>query len=340
VRFLSLKVAPGVRLSASPRGIRGHLGPRLARVHVGGGGTGISSGAGPLTVYEPLRGSPRKTTKGLTAKQAERLRQVEAVGRQLAHLESLHRTDFPGPVQEVVARAALPKFRKLLATAEKRTLKGAGRFDREARKAKKAEARQLAERWAVDLMTLAEAERQSRQEEIDHAWRDLHSNVPAAVMAALTSAYAASARPVRVVGVEDGEAHLVLRVDGPETLPESKPASTPAGAPTLHKMTKTDRAAWHRQLVASQVLLSAKQAVAAAPGLSAVRIVAVDHANLPLLGARLTSTGLAAADWKDHAWEILSGLDGAMRCDLRGRTQEMRTIDLRRDEVFGGLFRA
>ena len=164
-----------------------------------------------------------------------------------------------------------------------------------------------------------------------------HSNEPNAVGNALALAHRASARPVRVNGVEDGEAHLVLRVDGPELVPESKPATTPSGAPTLHKVTKTDRAAWHRQIVASQVLLAAKEAMAAAPALLAVRIVAVDYAGVPLLGARATRTGLEAADWRQDAWAILTRLDAAMRCDLRGRTQELRTIDLRSDAVFGSL---
>ena len=334
MRFLSLKVAPGVRLSASSKGLRGHLGPRLARVHVGGGRTGVSTGVGPLTVYEPLS-STRKSRQGLTPKQAERLQQVEAAAQQFAQLEKLHRQAFDGPVREVVAAAKLPRFSKLLATAEKRTLRGVSPFQREARKARKADARQLAERWATDLMTIAQAERQSRQEAIDQAWSDLHSNEPSAVTAAHAAAQRASGRPVRVSGVGDGEAQLVVRVDGPDVVPGSKPAVTPSGAPTLHKVTKTDRAAWHRQIVASQVLLAAKEAMAAAPGLLAVRVVAVDHADVPLLGTRLTRTGLDASDWTQDAWAILARLDQAMRCDLRGRAHEMVTIDLRNDPVFG-----
>ena len=49
--FFSVKVAKGVRLSASSRGLRAHVGPRGARLHVGGGGTGMSTGAGPVTYY-------------------------------------------------------------------------------------------------------------------------------------------------------------------------------------------------------------------------------------------------------------------------------------------------
>lgn len=337
MRFLSLKVAPGVRFSASSRGLRGHLGPRAARVHVGGGRTGVSTGAGPLTVYEPLGGPPRKSTQGMTPRQVERLRQVEAAARQFAQLENLHRQEFSEPVREVVVTAKLPKFAKLVATAEKQTLQGVGRFQRDVRKARKADAHQLAERWAMDLMTIAEGERRSRQGVIDQAWSNLHSNDPTVVASALEAAHRVSARPLSVCAVEDGEAHLVLRVDGPELVPGLKPATTPSGAPTLHKVTKTDRAAWHRQVVASQVLLAAKEAMAAAPGLLAVRVVAVDYAGVTLLGTHVTRDALNAADWRQDAWTILTRLDGALRCDLRGRTKEMFTIDLRSDSIFGPL---
>ena len=47
----SLKLAPGVRVRVSSHGVRAGIGPRVARVHVGTGRTGFSSGLGPLSVY-------------------------------------------------------------------------------------------------------------------------------------------------------------------------------------------------------------------------------------------------------------------------------------------------
>jgi hypothetical protein len=46
---MSIKLAPGVRVRASSRGIRASAGPRIARVHVGAGRTTFSSGIGPFT---------------------------------------------------------------------------------------------------------------------------------------------------------------------------------------------------------------------------------------------------------------------------------------------------
>jgi hypothetical protein len=53
----SFKVAPGVRIRASSRGVRTSVGPRAARVHFGSGRTGISTGAGPVSFYSSLGGS-------------------------------------------------------------------------------------------------------------------------------------------------------------------------------------------------------------------------------------------------------------------------------------------
>lgn len=42
------------------RGVRVRIGPRIARLHLGAGGPGISTGAGPFTWYKPLRKRRRK----------------------------------------------------------------------------------------------------------------------------------------------------------------------------------------------------------------------------------------------------------------------------------------
>jgi hypothetical protein len=43
------------------RGVRVRVGPRIARLHVGAGGTGISTGAGPFTAYKSLSGGKRRS---------------------------------------------------------------------------------------------------------------------------------------------------------------------------------------------------------------------------------------------------------------------------------------
>ena len=53
-----IKLAPGVRIRISSRGVRTSVGPRIGRVHVGGGRAGMSTGVGPFSAYSSFRGSP------------------------------------------------------------------------------------------------------------------------------------------------------------------------------------------------------------------------------------------------------------------------------------------
>ncbi len=46
-RFLKVRV--------TRRGVRAAIGPRWLRAHFGAGGTGVSTGAGPVSWYRPIR---------------------------------------------------------------------------------------------------------------------------------------------------------------------------------------------------------------------------------------------------------------------------------------------
>lgn len=110
----SFKVAPGVRISASSRGISAGVGPRAARVHVGPRGVGVSSGVGPVSTYSHLGGArggsgsssgSRRPRYGATkasiaarereAKAAAREADIERVGALEKALVSLHDASFP-----------------------------------------------------------------------------------------------------------------------------------------------------------------------------------------------------------------------------------------------------
>jgi hypothetical protein len=109
----SFKVAPGVRISASSRGISAGIGPRAARVHVSSRGVGMSSGVGPVSSYSRFGGGARKSSSagrrasygGATkASIAAREREAKAAAREadidrVASLEktltSVHGASFP-----------------------------------------------------------------------------------------------------------------------------------------------------------------------------------------------------------------------------------------------------
>jgi len=59
---LNLKIAPGLKIRLTSRGVRTSMGPRAARVHFGAGGTGFSTGIGPVSAYKPAGGRRRRTT--------------------------------------------------------------------------------------------------------------------------------------------------------------------------------------------------------------------------------------------------------------------------------------
>lgn len=110
---MSFKVAPGVRIRASSRGISAGVGPRAARVHVGARGAGVSSSVGPFSTYSHLGGGGRTSTsagsrstyRGPTKasvaaherelRAAERQADIEKVAAIEKALVSVHAQSFP-----------------------------------------------------------------------------------------------------------------------------------------------------------------------------------------------------------------------------------------------------
>jgi hypothetical protein len=92
----SLKLAPGVRVRVSSHGVRAGIGPRMARVHVGTGRTGFSSGLGPFSVYGAVGGKRRSRSSGRSSGRPsgaalERQAAVDANGLQRRALGGLRR---------------------------------------------------------------------------------------------------------------------------------------------------------------------------------------------------------------------------------------------------------
>jgi hypothetical protein len=319
--FSSVKIAPGVRLTTTSRGLRAHVGPRAMRVHVGGGRTGVSTGAGPFTVYQSAGATRWPTTSAGT----DRATQARAAAEDLRRLHDLHRAAVTAPHQEVAVRPELPKFLTLLGTAEKHELKGVPRLDRQARRTARTRARAVAERWALGLLAKAEAEVRAQQERIDSQRAGLLAGEPAAVSAGLQQVFAGWR--VRAVGVAPRTATLVVAVLSPELLPLLKPGTTKAGAPTVVRLNKTELADNHRQAVAAGMLLAARQAFVAVPGLTSVRVVGADGSTA-LAAATLTREGFEHVDLRLPAWPILEQADPGLLAMTKGRARELQPLAL------------
>src|SRR5258708_35018758 len=97
------KLAPGVKIGATRRGLRASVGPRAARVHFGAGGTGVSTGAGPVSLYHSVGGGRRRrgTAPSRTAvaayerqlRQAQKLEQAQALQAAFEGILNLHREE-------------------------------------------------------------------------------------------------------------------------------------------------------------------------------------------------------------------------------------------------------
>lgn len=118
---MSFKVAPGVRIRASSRGISAGVGPRAARVHVGTRGVSVSSGVGPFSTYSRLGGGRsstggRRTSYGgpTRASIAALERETKAAAREAGidriesierALVSMHSANFPEPSRTLLPPA-------------------------------------------------------------------------------------------------------------------------------------------------------------------------------------------------------------------------------------------
>ena len=149
----SVRIAPGIRVRASSRGVRTSIGPRGARVHIGGGHTGFSTGVGPFTYYTSASGGRRRSSGSATtsrrstssstsratmtlaqaAKAAEAGRLRDAINA----ITTIHQASFP-PATKPLSPPPPPidgaAIRQQFAAA---AVKGLGLFDRAGREPRK-----------------------------------------------------------------------------------------------------------------------------------------------------------------------------------------------------------
>src|SRR5438309_2076678 len=238
--FFSFKIAPGVRIRASRRGLRASIGPRAARVHVGGGRTGVSTGAGPFTLYSSV-GSRRRARRSTGPSRAT----IAASQRQLAQaaklaeaqqliaafqaILALHHGE-PEPVEPPVApnlpaidEAEIRRRHTKAATARISILKRAERARAKSMAASTADAEIAAEH------ARALQDRDRLQAELNERWRALCTNEPDVVLATLSEAFEDNEAPAAPVGVEGNEVAIVVLVPGAEIVPERIPQMTAAG---------------------------------------------------------------------------------------------------------------
>lgn len=316
----SVKLAPGVRVRASSRGVRTSLGPRAARVHVGAGRTGFSTGVGPVGYYTSVGGSRRRSGGGTgaanrqlaTATKAAATQEKAEEARRLADaltaVLDVHRADFP-PAGRPIAPPPPPvdvaAFRARHVTEAKATTSV---FARAERKAALAEADRRTQIDVVNQQQTYATQERAWQQALDVQWQLLLGNDPDAVLAALAEAFEDNEAAAAAVGVDGSEVTLVVLVPPVAAVPERRPTTTPAGNLSLRKFTKRETADIYTLLVCGHALVTLKEAFAVAPGITTARVVALRAAEPDaygtirpevLLAARFERSALDGIRWAE-----------------------------------------
>ncbi|GAB93144.1 DUF4236 domain-containing protein [Gordonia rhizosphera] len=344
--FFSVRLAPGLRISASRRGLRAHVGPRGARLHVGGGRTGVSTGAGPFTYYTSLprpggtgtAAASRQLVEVRTQAQRAKLGQAQEISATLDAIMAIHRTEFPPAIRPQAPPAPPVDFAPILAGHRKAAKRATSVFDRTARKNALAWAEHNARLEWEHVNAGREAERAHRQADVDAWWARLCGCDPDTVLAALAAAFEDNEAAAAAVGVRGTEVSLVVEVPAEDAIPERLPTTTEAGNLSLRRMTKTEVAEFYMALVAGYVLVTLREAFAVAPGLTAARIVAVRASGINAYGARTAEVILAArctrialdgVRWDQvDATRIMDDCLTDRLTNRNGRTGALRPVDL------------
>ncbi|HEU5472743.1 MAG TPA: hypothetical protein VFV67_19010 [Actinophytocola sp.] len=312
-----------------------------------------------MSFYTSLSGSRRRTGRSSASRtaragssqralaQSAKLEQAQELRDALNEFLNLHRQDFPEAVRPI-APAPPPIHTKAIISAHRaQAVKGIGLFQRAARKAALAAADQAAQR-EIERQTLNQEQQRVRyQAQLDQWWAALVGNDEDVVLSVLAEAFEDNEAPAAAVGVNGSELSVVVLVPSIDIVPERRPATTPAGNLTLKKLAKAERGGLHTTMVASHVLLTVREALAVAPGITGVRVVALQHSRNDafgrprvdvLLAANFERTRLAAVRWDQaEAGTIVD--DAATECPtkLRRTTNELQALDLSHESAIEEL---
>jgi type II secretory pathway pseudopilin PulG len=291
----SFKVAPGVRIRASSRGIRTSVGPRAARVHVGAGRTGFSSGAGPVSFYTSVGGGrrgggrsgsrpPSMASYQRQLAAAEKAEEAQRLAAALQEILNVHRAEFPPAVPPMAPPPSLPDARTVHRRHEREALAGIGLLQRAARAESKQRAARAADAELAEARQQAADQQAEWQRQLDRRWQQLCDNDPDVVLATLAEAFEDNEAPAAPVAVDGTELALVVLAPADDVVPERMPDRTKAGNLTLRKLPKGERSALYSLLVFGHLVVTMREAFAVAPGITAIRSVLLRHAGADAYG--------------------------------------------------------
>ena len=342
----SVRIAPGVRVRASSRGMRTSIGPRAARIHVGSGRTGISTGVGPFGAYTSLGGSrSRSSSSGRSSAYAtpspaaiQKAQEAAELAEIIEQILSVHHEQFHDFTRPIAQAQAVPSVEQLLPSITAQHLQGISVFARKERKAARQAAEAHAQAHQAELARQAIQQQSAMQAEWDRFYQALTANDPDAVMGWVNSCFEDNEAPASVVDVQGNEMTVLLTAPAIDAIPERKPGTTSAGNLSIRKMTKTDRATLHSELICGHTLLTVKEAFAMAPGITTIRAVTFGTEGkdaygqtqyTPLLAAQFSRARLTGVQWTSTpALRIMVDVSDTLLIDLkRGEIQPIPLND-------------
>ena len=337
---LSVRLAPGVRVRVSSRGVRTSVGPRVARLHVGGGRPGVSTGAGPFGFYSSLGNASRPSTgrsastsgHGSTAQAAKVQRAQEILELERA-LASIHRAPFP-TLRKAVAASPPPIDENAVRARHRQAAKrGVSWFDFAGRRQAVVAAAKAAEKEVTQLRRAALDVQAGEQQRIDESRTRLQANDSAAVLERVAEAFDDNQAPSAPLGLDGSRLDVAMLAPSEEVLPLESVGTTAAGNLSVRKSTNSHRAELYRALVAGGMIATAREALAVAPGLTAVRVCAIRPVSAASGGAfealalaELTRESLQLVDLSEEAEGTLRNAATSLLWSTKGAAAALQGL--------------
>ena len=346
----SFKVAPGVRIRASSRGVRTSVGSRSARVSFGAGRTSISSGVGPVSFSTSLgrsragsRSGGRQPSIASYQRQlaaAQKAEEAQSLAAAFQEILDVHRAEFPPAVRPIAPAPPSPDEKEIRRRHERADLEGIGLFKRAERTEAKERARLAAAHELEAVRRQLVQQEAEWQRQLDEQWDRLCGNDPDIVLTTLAEAFEDNEAPAAPVAVHGNELALVVLAPSIDIVPDRMPAQTQAGNLTLRKVSKTDRAALYTTLILGHLLVTLREAFAVAPGISAIRALALQNAASDayghprvecLIAGRFLRSAFDGVQWeRADAGTIVEDTAAELVVNLRGG-RELRPIELKNE---------
>jgi hypothetical protein len=336
----SMKIAPGVRVRASSRGVGASVGPFSAW-------TNTSSGRRRRTANDSLL---LMTLEALERRNLERQRRIaeQQYMQQLAELEELrelenamlrlteqHLDDFPAGDRPVAPDPEPVDDSAVKAQHLERAMSGLSLFALKARRDAREEGFRAAEAEIAAERDRRQRERVEQQVAFDEVWERITANDPELVVGLLEACFADNAVPAAPLNVEGDAATVLVRLPSREAL---IPAQVVRETRTQYRITelkKTEQAAFYFRILASTVVATVRETFAIAPGVNEISLLVVrdesttegDPVVTPLYCGVFPRDFLLGYELRDaYFLEDVLNAFGVVR--LRGRTRDLAPLVL------------